>query len=87
MIRIDLTSSQMKQLQKHFKVVNACASIGERGTLAAQVHEDWDGWTGYIRVHFIPYSRVGPVIEAVRNARIPNGYAGIPAVQHSGEQT
>lgn len=87
MIRIALTSGQMKQLRKHFKVVNECARMRERGTLVAQVHQgDWEMPSGYVRVHFIPASKIEPVLKAVSEAWIPNGYAGIPALQHSGGQ-
>ena len=86
MIRIDLTRKQMKQLRKHFDVVNECARMGERGVLAAQVHEDWNGLTGYVRVHFIPSNKVDQILKAVGDARVPNGRAAIPAPQHSGAQ-
>ena len=80
-IRIELTRKQMIQLRRHFEVVNTCASMGKdcRGVLAAQVHEDWDGLTGYVRVCFIPSMKSGPVIEAIRSSRIPNCWAGIPS--------
>lgn len=84
MIRFDLTRAQMKRLKKHFDVVNQCARMRERGTLVAQVHEDWDGLTGYVRVHFIPAGKLPPVLKAVHDSWIPNGYAGIPAPSATG---
>lgn len=85
MICVNLTRKQVKQLRKHFDVANACYRMGvgsdedHRGVLVAQVHEDWEGLTGIIRVNFFPASQVKPILEAVRKAHIPNGYAGIPA--------
>lgn len=79
MIRIELTRRQTRQLKKHFRMIRTAFNVGQRGTFVAQVEQDWwEPGNAYVRAHFFPGNLAVPIQEAVKNARLPNCYAGIP---------
>lgn len=84
MIELELTQRQIKRLKKHFDVVLECFMMKERGMLVGQVRRRWDGKTAFMHIGFVPSQHCEPLV-CMGTPRVPNCWAGIPAVQHTGD--